>query len=114
MEPLTKTVYYFRIVLMSTLIVIENVELILYCCFICFTSTATLVCSKTTSNLRYCNPYAEASSAGVYVRKGSKNSKQVTKAKTTTKSTSKSPSAVTKKKLIAKKYAPVLRKTKNV
>jgi hypothetical protein len=48
------------------------------------------------------------------VRKGSKNSKQVIKAKTTTKSTSKSPSAVTKKKLMAKKYAPVLRKTKNV
>jgi hypothetical protein len=77
-----------------------------------FYYTATPLCSRTTSNLRYCSPYAaEASPARVYVRKGSNKSKLVTKAKKTTKSTTKTP-AMMKKQLKAKKYAPVLRQTK--
>jgi K+-sensing histidine kinase KdpD len=68
---------------------------------------ATLGCSRTTSNLRYCNPYAIASSAGVYVRKVKSKTRKSTKS---TKSTTKTTGS-TKKLLVAKKFAPVLRKT---
>jgi hypothetical protein len=70
------------------------------------------VCLRTTSNLRNCNPYSEAGT-GVYVRKGANKAKQYTKARTSTKATTKTL-GVAKKPLLAKKFAPVLRKTKKV
>lgn len=103
---------------------VKNIRVALYfSCVKFYSSAASLACSRSTSNLRNCNPYAASANANIGLRKASNKAKLAAEARKLAKaklaaakakaaaSTSTTKASGATVKIVAKKFAPILRQS---